>query len=206
MPTTRRSGDEGGQHVLRSEHRLVLQNYIENKEKYMGSGNYNEEGFAFMEKAVPTLGPIFKRALKAGVKMPMGTDAVAGAHGQNAREIIARVAAGRTKADGSDRRRHVARRRVAGARRRYRQRYAGYEADIIAVAGNPTPGHRGLRNVTFVMKGGKVVFFFWGIPRSSGPSRYHDARTAQRNFAAGARRFASGSSFVERMTSSATAA
>ena len=27
---------------------LVLQNYIENKDKYMGSGNFNEEGFAFM--------------------------------------------------------------------------------------------------------------------------------------------------------------
>ena len=34
---------------------LVLQNYIENKDKYMGSGNFNEEGFAFMEKAAPTL-------------------------------------------------------------------------------------------------------------------------------------------------------
>src|SRR4029450_11559340 len=32
---------------------LVLQNYIENKAKYLGIGNYTEEGFAFMEKAVP---------------------------------------------------------------------------------------------------------------------------------------------------------
>ena len=44
-----------------------------------------------MEKAVPTNYPMFKRALAAKVKMPMGTDAVAGAHGQNAREIITRV-------------------------------------------------------------------------------------------------------------------
>src|SRR6185503_10250413 len=60
---------------------LVLQNYVENKTKYMGSGNYNEEGFAFMEKAVPTLAVGFKRALSFGLRMPMGTDAVAGAHG-----------------------------------------------------------------------------------------------------------------------------
>ncbi len=47
-----------------------------------------------MEKAVPTNYPMFKKALAAKVKMPMGTDAVAGAHGQNAREIITRVKEG----------------------------------------------------------------------------------------------------------------
>ena len=78
---------------------LVMQNYIENKSKFMGSGNFNEEGFAYMEKAVPTLGPGFNRALNAGVRMPLGTDAVAGAHGQNAREAIARVNAGQTPMD-----------------------------------------------------------------------------------------------------------
>ena len=73
---------------------LVLQNYIENKARFLGIGNYTEEGFAFMEKAVPTNYPMFKRALAAKVKMPMGTDAVAGAHGQNAREIVTRVSEG----------------------------------------------------------------------------------------------------------------
>ena len=47
---------------------LVLQNYIENKPRYMGIGNYNEEGFAFMEKAVPTNYPMFKRALASKVR------------------------------------------------------------------------------------------------------------------------------------------
>jgi imidazolonepropionase-like amidohydrolase len=55
---------------------LVLQNYIENKARFMGIGNYNDEGFAFMEKAVPANLPMFKRALAAKVKMPMGTDAL----------------------------------------------------------------------------------------------------------------------------------
>ena len=58
---------------------LVLENYLENKDKYMGSGNFNEEGFAFMAKALPTIGPGFAKALKAGLRMPLGTDAVAGA-------------------------------------------------------------------------------------------------------------------------------
>src|SRR4029079_3554652 len=78
---------------------LVLQNYLENQDKYMGSGNFNAEGFASMEAALPLLPAMFRKALTAGLKMPMGTDAVAGAHGQNAREIVARVAAGQKPMD-----------------------------------------------------------------------------------------------------------
>ena len=31
---------------------LVTQNYLENKAKFLGIGNYTEEGFASMEKAL----------------------------------------------------------------------------------------------------------------------------------------------------------
>ena len=78
---------------------LVLQNYLENKDKFMGSGNFNDEGFASMQNVLPNVAQSFKKGLAAGLKMPMGTDAVAGAHGQNAREIIARVAAGQKPMD-----------------------------------------------------------------------------------------------------------
>ena len=37
---------------------VVLQNYLERRKQFLGSGSYTEEGFAFMEKAVPTLGPL----------------------------------------------------------------------------------------------------------------------------------------------------
>jgi imidazolonepropionase-like amidohydrolase len=134
---------------------LVLQNYIENKDRYMGNGNYNAEGFAFMEKAVPTLGPIFAKALKAGLKMPMGTDAVAGAHGQNARESIARVAAGQKPVDAM-----IGTTSLAAESLRLGDRIGaiavGYEADIIAVSGDPTKDINMLRKVVFVMKGGRV--------------------------------------------------
>jgi imidazolonepropionase-like amidohydrolase len=71
---------------------LVSQNYIENKARFLGIGNYDEAGFAFMEKGIPVKLAMFKRALThRGLKVIMGTDAVAGAHGQNAREIIYRV-------------------------------------------------------------------------------------------------------------------
>ena len=34
---------------------VVLQNYIENKAKFLGTGGYTEEGFAAMEKGVPVV-------------------------------------------------------------------------------------------------------------------------------------------------------
>jgi imidazolonepropionase-like amidohydrolase len=135
---------------------LVLQNYIENKARFLGIGNYTEEGFAFMEKAVAGNYAMFKRALAANVKMPMGTDAVAGAHGQNAREIITRVRDG-----GQD-----AMQAIVGATSLAAESMAlgqqlgalapGLQADIVAVAGNPLQDIAVLRSVTFVMKSGVV--------------------------------------------------
>jgi len=135
---------------------LVLQNYIENKAKYMGSGNYNEEGFAFMEKAVPTLAPIFNQALKAGLRMPLGTDAVAGAHGQNAREAIARVNAGQAPMDAIVSATSLAAESL-GLGTLIGRLAPGYEADLIAISGNPVQDITSLRKVSFVMKGGTVV-------------------------------------------------
>src|SRR5204863_55498 len=116
---------------------LVLQNYIENKDHYMGSGNFNEDGFAFMEKAVSTLPPMFKKALASGVKMPMGTDAVAGAHGQNAREIIVRVKQGGQKPMDAV----VGATSLAAESLRLKDTVGtltpGLEADIVAVDGDP---------------------------------------------------------------------
>jgi imidazolonepropionase-like amidohydrolase len=134
---------------------LVLQNYIENKAKFMGSGNYDEAGFAFMEKAVGVKGEMFGRALKSGVKMPLGTDAVAGAHGQNAREIIARVQEGQSPMDGI-----ISATSLAAESMRLDKEIGtlapNYQADIVAVSGNPLTDITKLRNVVFVMKGGSV--------------------------------------------------
>ena len=53
-----------------------------------------------MEKALGLRGPMFSTALKTpGLKIVMGTDAVAGAHGQNAREPIERVKTGQKPMD-----------------------------------------------------------------------------------------------------------
>jgi len=135
---------------------LVLQNYIENKQRFLGIGNYTDEGFAFMEKAVPTNYPMFRKALAAKVKMPMGTDAVAGAHGQNAREIITRVKDG---GQGSMEAIIGATSLAAESMGLAHQIGAiapGLQADLVAVDGDPIKDIATLRRVRFVMKGGAV--------------------------------------------------
>jgi imidazolonepropionase-like amidohydrolase len=136
---------------------LVLQNYIENKAKFMGIGNYNEEGFAYMEKAIPTVIEMFKRAIKTPkLKIVFGTDAVAGAHGRNVEEAIVRVRDGGQKPMDAI----VAMTSLAAESLRMQERIGtiapGLEADLVAVEGDPLTDITVLRKVTFVMKGGKV--------------------------------------------------
>ena len=135
---------------------LVLQNYVENKPRFLGIGNYTEEGFAFMERAIQTNYPMFKKALAAKVKMPMGTDAVAGGHGQNAREIITRVKnGGQSPMDAI-----IGATSLAAESMRLDSRIGalapGLQADLVAVDGNPLQDIETLRRVRFVMKGGVV--------------------------------------------------
>src|SRR5437870_10742941 len=71
---------------------LVIENYLLNKEKFLGTSGYTAEGFAAMEKILPMNHELVRRASKIpGLKIVFGTDAVAGAHGRNAEEFIDRV-------------------------------------------------------------------------------------------------------------------
>jgi len=135
---------------------LVLQNYVENKSRFLGIGNYTEEGFAFMEKQVPENYPMFKRALAAKVKMPMGTDAVAGAHGQNARELMTRVREGGQPAMDAIIGATSLAAESLGLERQLGALAPGLQADVIAVDGDPLQDITALRRVTFVMRGGRV--------------------------------------------------
>jgi imidazolonepropionase-like amidohydrolase len=136
---------------------LVTQNYLENKARFLStSGSYTEEGFAFMEKSGPEKMASLRRAIASGVKMPMGTDAVAGAHGQNARETIARVReGGQPPMDAI-----IGATSLAAESMRLGQSIGtlalGFEADIIAAAGDPLKDINALMKVVFVMKGGTV--------------------------------------------------
>jgi imidazolonepropionase-like amidohydrolase len=136
---------------------LLLQNYIQNRDRYFGIGNFNEDGYAFMEKSIPVSLDLFKRAIKVkGLKLIMGTDAGAGAHGQNAREIVYRVQqAGQPAMDAIIGATSLAA-EALGLKDEIGVIAPGYEADLIAVEGDPIKDVTALRRVVFVMKGGNV--------------------------------------------------
>ncbi len=136
---------------------LVLQNYLENKPKYFGIGNYNEEGFAYMEKGQAIVLETFKRALKhKDLKIIYGTDATAGAHGQNYREFIVRVRDG-----GMDPMKAlISVTSLSAESLRLGDQIGsiapGMQADIVAFDGNPLTDVTAASRAVFVMKGGRV--------------------------------------------------
>lgn len=135
---------------------LVLQNYLENKEKYLGIGNYNEQGFAFMEKGIAIVQDTFKKALKhKDLKIVYGTDAVAGAHGRNYEEFIARVKDGQEPMAALMAATSVSAQSL-GLQDKIGAIAVGMDADIVAFDGNPLADPTAARRAVFVMKGGKV--------------------------------------------------
>ena len=136
---------------------LVLQNYLENKAKFLGSGNYNEEGFAFMEKGVAISRDTFKKALThKNLKIVYGTDAVAGAHGRNYEEFIVRVRDG-----GQDPMAALeSATSISAASLNLGDQIGslapGMQADIVGFDGDPLRDVTAARRAVFVMKGGKV--------------------------------------------------
>ena len=136
---------------------LVLQNYLENKEKFLGIGNYNEQGFAFMEKGIAIVLDTFKKALKhKDLKIVYGTDAVAGAHGRNAEEFIVRVRDGGQDPMAAIMSATSISAASLGLKDKIGAIAPAMEADIIAFDGDPLRDFTAARRVLFVMKGGKV--------------------------------------------------
>src|SRR6266478_9937030 len=136
---------------------LVIENYLLNKQKYLGTPGYTEEGFAAMEKILPINHELVQHAVKTpGLKVVFGTDALAGAHGRNAEEFIDRV----RDAGVDPMSAMVSANSLAAEAMRLGERIGsmapGYEADIIALDGDPLKDITAVRRVTFVMKGGIV--------------------------------------------------
>ncbi len=136
---------------------LVIENYLLNKEKYLGTSGYTAEGFAAMEKILPIDHEIVQHAAKTpGLKMVFGTDAVAGAHGRNAEEFIDRV-----RDSGVDPMAAMVSANSLGAEAlgmgdQIGSIAPGLQADIIALDGDPLKDITAVRRVMFVMKGGIV--------------------------------------------------
>ncbi len=136
---------------------LVIENYLANRERFLGTQGYTEEGFAAMERALSLDHDIVRRAVKIpGLKVVFGTDALAGSHGRNAEEFIDRV----RDAGVDPMSAMVSANSLAADALRMGDRIGsiapGYEADIIALAGDPLKDITAVRRVVFVMKGGVV--------------------------------------------------
>ena len=136
---------------------VVLQNYLTNKAKFLGIGNYNEEGFAYMEKGLGLNREMIKKAVATpNLKMVLGTDAVAGAHGHNADEIVERVRQGGQKPMDAI----ISATSLAAKSLRLDKTIgtlaSGFDADLVAVDGDPLNDITAVTRVAFVMKGGKV--------------------------------------------------
>ncbi|PYQ20177.1 MAG: amidohydrolase [Acidobacteria bacterium] len=136
---------------------LVFRNYLDNRAKYEGIGNYNEEGFRAMEKAIPLAVGVLRRALATpGLPVVFGTDAVAGAHGRNAEDLACRVQEGGQPAMDAVVSATSLAARSLGLQDEVGVLAPGMQADIVAVEGDPSRDAAALRRVRFVMKAGRV--------------------------------------------------
>jgi imidazolonepropionase-like amidohydrolase len=136
---------------------LVFHNYLDNWSRFAGIGNYNAEGKASMEKGIGLALDVYRRALATpGLKLAYGTDAVAGAHGHEAEDMVCLV-----NEVGADPMRVVTlatseNAEALGLGDSIGAIAPGMDADLVAVAGDPLRDITSVRDVRFVMKGGKV--------------------------------------------------
>jgi len=136
---------------------LVIENYLLNKDRYLGTPGYTEEGFAAMTRILPMNHDLVQRASKTpGLKMVFGTDAVAGSHGRNAEEFIDRVRDGAVDPMTAMVSANSLGAEALGMSDQIGSLAPGMQADIIALDGNPLTDITAVRRVVFVMKGGVV--------------------------------------------------
>jgi imidazolonepropionase-like amidohydrolase len=103
----------------------------------------------------PQIQNTFAKAYKAGVKIAFGTDSGVSYHGDNADEFIYMVAAGMPAIEAIQSATIVAA-EVLGQKEKLGSIAPGKFADIIAVKDDPTSNVSTLKEVLFVMKGGKI--------------------------------------------------
>jgi len=136
---------------------LIIENYLRNKDRYLGTPGYTEEGFAMMEKILPMNHQLVQRASKIpNLKIVFGTDAVAGSHGMNAEEFIDRVRDGGINPLTAMISANSLGAEALGLGDQIGTIAKGFEADIIALDGDPLTDITAVRRVAFVMKGGVV--------------------------------------------------
>jgi imidazolonepropionase-like amidohydrolase len=132
---------------------LVLHNYLDNRTHF----NFPAASLKAIEAAIQPSADVLQKARAHKVKIVFGTDAVAGAHGRNAEEFVYRVRdAGQPAMEAI-----VDATSVSAASLALGDKIGtlatGFEADLIAIDGDPLKDITAVRRVVFVMKGGKVL-------------------------------------------------
>jgi imidazolonepropionase-like amidohydrolase len=132
---------------------LVLHNYLDNRQHF----DFSPQALETLEKGIAPTEDVLRRARARGVKIVFGTDAVSGAHGRNAEEFVYRVG------DAHEPPMEVFRSATSvaadslGLGSRIGTVAVGYDADLVAIAGDPLTDITAVRKVVFVMKGGRRV-------------------------------------------------
>ena len=129
---------------------LVFQNYVDHPDAY----SFTDSTLKPLKDALPAAAAMFARAIKTpGLKIVFGTDAVALAHGRNADEFVCRVKAGQSPMDAivSATSASAASLGLAGTSGVIA---AGYEADLMAVDGDPVREITVMKRPVFVMRAG----------------------------------------------------
>ncbi len=136
---------------------VLVQNYLRNRLKFLGVGDYTESTFTSMEQAGRLNAVLIRKAVATpGLKLVMGSDAVAGAHGRNADELVERVRQGKQTPMAAIVSATSLAAESLNLGKTIGRLAAGYQADIIAVDGDPTKDITALTRVAFVMKDGKI--------------------------------------------------
>ncbi|MBV9926845.1 MAG: amidohydrolase family protein [Acidobacteria bacterium] len=126
--------------------------YLEHRERFVAFDPFT---WSFFERLRAGNLANAARAKKGGVWVVSGSDAVAGLHGNNPREIIWLVKAGLTPAEAL-RSATVDAASLLGLEGKVGEIKPGAFADLVAVPGDPTKDIGVVEHVVFVMKGGKV--------------------------------------------------
>src|SRR5271165_4991056 len=109
-----------------------------------------------MEKGLPMMSDVLKKAMAHHVKIVFGTDAVAGSHGRNAEEFVYRVRDAHDKPMDAVTSATSLSAESLGFGREIGTIAPGFQADLVATEGNPLEDITAVRHVVFVMKAGKL--------------------------------------------------
>ncbi len=122
---------------------LVLHNYLDNRASF----TFTEAALKTLQDGLAPTADVLRRARAKHVKILFGTDAVAGSHGRNAEEFVYRVNDAGEKPMDAIVSATSASAESLGLGREVGTVAAGFQADLVAVEGDPLTDITSVRHV-----------------------------------------------------------